>query len=361
MIGRVVEVAQDGRHLTVDRGFLTVSADGAEVGRVPLDDIGAVIVNAHGVTYSNSLIVRLAERGAGVVVCGANHNPVAWLWPVVGHHDQANRVRAQIEAPKPLSKLLWQAVIKAKIRQQGAVLHALGKTGSGFELLANRVGSGDSRKHGGTGCCAALLATAYSASTFRRDRGADGINALLNYGYAVLRAATARAICGSGLHPSVGLMHKNATMCLADDLMEPFRPIVDLVVARRAAAGTTSVDGDAKKTLAEITALDMRTERGRTPLFFCLERLATSLADIVRTRQAGSRFAACASAARIPGDRRFRTLGGCRSAVKNPRRGSPQRLYRLMWMMVLFDLPVITKKERKAATDFRKFLLDPRF
>lgn len=112
MIGRVVEIAQDGRHLAADRGFLTVSAEGDEVGRIPLDDIGVVIVNAHGVTYSNNLIVRLAERGAGVVVCGANHNPVAWLWPVVGHHDQANRMRAQMDASKPLNKRLWQGIGK---------------------------------------------------------------------------------------------------------------------------------------------------------------------------------------------------------------------------------------------------------
>ena len=276
MIGRVIEIAQDGRHLAADRGFLTVSADDGEVGRVPLDDIGVVIVNAHGVTYSNNLIVRLAERGAGVVVCGTNHNPVAWLWPVVGHHDQANRVRAQIEASKPLNKRLWQTLVKTKIRHQGAALDALGKAGSGFRLLADRVGSGDPDN------MEAQAARRYwpllFGDAFRRDRNSDGVNALLNYGYAVLRAVTARAICAAGLHPSVGISHKNAALCLADDLMEPFRPIVDLVAARLVAAGTTAVDRDAKKALAEITALDLRTERGRTPLFLCLERLATSLA-----------------------------------------------------------------------------------
>lgn len=275
MIGRVIEVAQDGRHLAADRGFLIVSVDGEEVGRVPLDDIGVVIVNAHGVTYSNNLIVRLAERGAGVVVCGTNHNPVAWLWPVIGHHDQANRVRAQIEASKPLNKRLWQALVKAKIRQQGAVLEALGRTGSGFRLLSDRVGSGDPDN------MEAQAARRYwpllFGETFRRDREAKDVNALLNYGYAVLRAATARAICGAGLHPSVGISHKNAGMCLADDLMEPFRPIIDLVVVRLAEAGISTVDRNAKKALAEVSLLDMRTDRGRTPLFLCLERLATSL------------------------------------------------------------------------------------
>ncbi len=275
MIGRVVEIAEDGRHLAVERGFMIVSAQGTEIGRVPLDDIGVVIVNAHGVTYSNNLIVRLAERGAGMVVCGANHNPVAWLWPVIGNHDQANRLRAQIEAPKPLAKRLWQALVRAKILQQGAVLEALGKPGSGFELLADRVGSGDPDN------MEAQAARRYwpllFGEDFRRDRDASGINALLNYGYAVLRSATARAVCAAGLHPSFGIWHKNAELCLVDDLMEPFRPVVDLVVARLAAAGTAEVDRDAKKALAEITALDMRTERGRTTVYLCLERLAASL------------------------------------------------------------------------------------
>jgi CRISPR-associated protein Cas1 len=275
VIGRIVEIAQDGRHLAVDRGFMTVSERGAEVGRVPLDDIGMVIVNAHGITYSNNLIVKLAERGAGVVVCGANHSPVAWLWPVVGHHDQATRLRAQIGASKPLVKRLWQALVKAKVRQQGAVLNAMGKTGAGFELMAARVNSGDPDN------MEAQAARRYwpllLGDDFRRDRDSGGVNALLNYGYAVMRATTARAVCAAGLHPSIGLQHKNGDMCLVDDLMEPFRPMVDLVVARLAVNGTTAVSRDAKKALADVTSLDMRTDKGRTPVFLCLERLAASL------------------------------------------------------------------------------------
>lgn len=283
MVGRIVEIAQDGRHLAVDRGFLTVSAEGVEVGRVPLDDIGVVMINAHGITYSNNLIVKLAERGAGVVACGANHNPVAWLWPVVGHHDQATRMRAQIEATKPLAKRLWQVLVKAKIRQQGAVLDALGRPGSGFELMADRVGSGDPDN------MEAQAARRYwpllFGEDFRRDRDAGGINGLLNYGYAVLRSATARAVCAAGLHPSLGIQHKNAELCLVDDLMEPFRPVVDLVVTRLATGGTTKVDANAKRALAEVTSLDMRTERGRTTVYLCLERLATSLGQAYESRK----------------------------------------------------------------------------
>lgn len=130
MPSRVVEIADDSRHLAVDRGFMTVSTNGAEIGRLPLDDIGALIVNAHGCTYSNNLVVRLAERGAAILVCGNNHNPVAWVWPAMMHHKQRSRIESQIEATRPLAKRLWQLVVQSKIRQQGAALAALGREGA---------------------------------------------------------------------------------------------------------------------------------------------------------------------------------------------------------------------------------------
>ncbi|MBL0899472.1 MAG: type II CRISPR-associated endonuclease Cas1 [Reyranella sp.] len=277
MPSRIVEIAEDGRHLAVDRGFMTVSAEGAEIGRVPLDDVGGLIVNAHGCTYSNNLIVRLAERGAAILVCGANHNPVAWVWPVVMHHEQRSRIESQIEATRPLAKRLWQSVVQAKIRQQGAALAALGREGAdGFDLMARRVGSGDPDN------MEAQAARRYwpllFGPDFRRDREEQGINAMLNYGYAVLRAATARAVCGAGLHPAIGLNHKSEDMALIDDLMEPFRPMIDLMVSRAVDAGHTGVTKETKRYLASVASVDMQTERGRTPVFTCLERLAQSLA-----------------------------------------------------------------------------------
>lgn len=276
MIGRIVEIAEDGRHLSVDRGFMIVQADGRELGRVPLDDIGVVIANAHGITYSNTLLTTLAERGAALVLCGRNHRPVAWLWPVVGHHAQGGRLRAQMAASRPLEKRIWQHLVKAKIAQQAAALAALGKPAGGVARLQHQVASGDPDN------LEAQAARRYwpllFGPEFRRDRDADGANAMLNYGYAVLRAATARAICAAGLHPSVGVNHRSDDLALADDLMEPFRPLVDLAVARLIDAGTLEVNREAKRGLALVTAIDMRTERGTTPLWTCLERLAVSVA-----------------------------------------------------------------------------------
>jgi CRISPR-associated protein Cas1 len=284
MPGRVVEIAEDGRHLSVSRGFLVVEGEREELGRqelgrIPLDDVGVLLVNAHGTTYSNNLLVKLAEKGAAVVLCGANHAPVAWVWPLVGNHIQAARMRAQLAAGKPLAKRLWQTLIKAKIEQQAAVAAALGKPSGAFETLAREVRSGDPDN------IEAQAARRYwpliFGPDFRRDRAAFGVNAMLNYGYTVVRSAVARAVTGAGLHPSIGIHHSNQynDMCLIDDLLEPFRPLVDLSVVRLTASGAAEVTPEIKRRLAGLVAADMATAAGTTPLGTCLERLAVSLAQ----------------------------------------------------------------------------------
>ncbi|MFQ6018486.1 MAG: type II CRISPR-associated endonuclease Cas1 [Kiloniellaceae bacterium] len=278
MIGRVVEIAEDGRHLSVLRGFMLVEENRREVARIPLDDIGMVLANAHGLSYSNNLLVKLAERGAGMVFCGPNHHPVAWLWPMDGHHTQAARMRAQMGTDRPLCKRLWRIIVRAKIAQQAAVLEAAGKPSGGVAALTRKVRSGDPEN------VEAQASRRYwpllMGPDFRRDRTLPGANALLNYGYTVLRAATARAVVATGLHPSLGIHHRNRadTMCLADDLMEPFRPLVDLKVARLRAAAREELTPEVKRELVDVLFADMHTGRGTTPLATCLERLAMSLA-----------------------------------------------------------------------------------
>jgi CRISP-associated protein Cas1 len=283
MIGRVVEIASDGRHLAVLRGFMTISSEGAEVARVPLDDIGVLLCHAHGLTYSNNLLVELSQRGAAVVLCGPNHMPLAWVWPLDGHHVQALRMRHQLEADEPLRKRLWQGLVRAKIAQQGAVLKRFGKEDGAFDLLARKVRSGDPEN------MEAQAARRYwpllMGKDFRRDRQSGGTNAMLNYGYTVLRAGVARSVTSAGLHPSIGLHHSNRgnPMCLVDDLMEPFRPLIDYLVVRLAADGEGDVTPSVKGSLASVLSLDMATARGTTPVSTCLERLTISLATAFET------------------------------------------------------------------------------
>jgi CRISPR-associated protein Cas1 len=284
MIGRVVEVSGSKRHLALLRGFMTVHSDGDEIARIPLDDIGVLIANAHGLTYTNALLVALAERGVGVVICGHNYAPVSWLWPVEGNHVQARRMRLQIQATKPLQKRLWQRLIQKKISLQAAAMRLRGLESTPVEALIGKVRSGDpenieaqsSRRYWGP----------MFGADFRRDRSLGGPNELLNYGYTVLRSATARAVVAAGLHPSLGIHHRRATnsMCLIDDLMEPFRPFVDLLTARLLDQGVASLTRTAKEELAGLTTTDARTSKGRTPVVTCLERAATSLAQSYESR-----------------------------------------------------------------------------
>lgn len=278
MTGRVVEIAEEGRHLAKSRGFLTVSAGGEEIGRVPLDDVAAVVASAHGITYSNNLLVALAERRAPLVVCGSNHRPAAFLWAAEGHHEQGGRMADQAAAAKPLKKRLWQQLVAAKIENQGATLQAVGAPHQGFHLLARKVRSGDPEN------VEAQASRRYwpllFGESFRRDRGAGGVNALLNYVYTVLRAGTARAIMAAGLHPSLGLAHRQRgnAFALADDLMEPFRPLADLLVHDLLREGSEALDRETKPRLARILITDMSTAEGVTPVGLCLERLTLSVA-----------------------------------------------------------------------------------
>ncbi|MFM7344671.1 MAG: type II CRISPR-associated endonuclease Cas1 [Tagaea sp.] len=274
---RVIEIAEAGRHLSAERGFLVVSDREREIGRAPLEDILAVVATGHGLTYTNALLVRLCELGAALVICAPNFRPVGWVWPMAGHHLQAGRMRVQSNASEPLKKRVWQVLVRAKIQRQQATLEAEGKPAGGFGLLARSVRSGDPEN------IEAQAARRYwpllMGPEFRRDTEGGGTNALLNYGYAVLRAATARAVAGGGLHPSLGVHHANAenAFCLVDDLMEPFRPVVDRIAAGLVAEGTASLTPAAKAKLAGVVATDLLTEAGRTPVATCIERLVSSL------------------------------------------------------------------------------------
>jgi CRISPR-associated protein Cas1 len=188
-------------------------------------------------------------------------------------------MRRQLAAEDSLCRRLWQVIVRAKIAQQAAVLERVGQPHGSFDMLARKVRSGDPEN------IEAQAARRYwpllMGEDFRRDRDSGGRNAMLNYGYTVLRAGTARAVVAAGLHPSIGLHHSNRgnPMSLVDDLMEPFRPLVDFLVVRLLKDGEAEVTPSVKKSLALVLSLDVATARGTTPLSTCLERLAFSVAE----------------------------------------------------------------------------------
>lgn len=281
---RIVDIATDGLHLSVHRGFLMVEQEREEIGRVALDDIHAVIVHAHGVTWTGNLVARLAERGTPIVFCGSNHSPIAVTLPLEGHHAQCARMWAQWNVSRPLAKQLWRRIVQAKIAMQGSLLESRGAPGSaGFALIARRVKSGDPDNVEAQ--AARRYWPALMGKDFRRDRNQAGANALLNYGYAVMRATVARAVVAAGLHPTIGIQHANRgnAFALADDLVEPFRPLVDALVATLAGQDVEALDPPLKRRFARLIAFDLRIGGEASPVSVAAQRLAQSLAQSFET------------------------------------------------------------------------------
>jgi len=286
MQNRIVEIASDDVHLSLMRGFLKLAREGQEVGRVPVPDIGAVLIRGYGASLSLNMAARLAEENIPVILCGSDQAPSSILWPLNGHHAQGRIMQAQSELSRPKQKRLWQALVQAKILAQAYVLEADGHTANDLRMMARQVRSGDPDN------LEARAARAYwprlmSAleDGFKRDTAASGLNSWLNYGYAVLRAGAARAIVSAGLHPSFSLHHESRgeALRLSSDMMEPFRAYVDLKVARMAKSlAETGMDLDKarKSEIISVLNLDLHTPYGASPVQTCLNRLCQSLARI---------------------------------------------------------------------------------
>ena len=231
-------------------------------------------------SYTNNLLVALAERGAPVVLCAANHNPAGMLIPVDGNYNQAKRFDAQIAASKPTHKRMWAEIVRSKVQQQAAVIEAIGGNPIPLNAMLSKIKSGDPANIEAQ--AARLYWTQLMGNEFRRDQNSGGLNAMLNYGYTILRACTARSVIAAGLHPTISLYHSNANnaMRLVDDLMEPFRPMVDLKVWQLAQQSETELQPNTKRALVHVMYDDMQTDFGATPVMTCIQRLATSLVQV---------------------------------------------------------------------------------
>lgn len=285
-----MEVADEGRHLSVFRGFLKVTQDDTELGRVPLDDITALILSGHQITLSKNLMVELSERKAIIVVCGENWHPISYTLPFDAHYESAGTLRDQISAPKPLKKQLWKKVVQAKINNQVLILQRHKpetKVIKRLEMLRRKTKSGDPDNTEAQ--AAKLYWPELMGNQFRRDRSSADINGFLNYGYTVLRAATARAVCAAGLHPSLGIHHGSRVnaFALVDDLMEPFRPLVDSVAKNIYSDGDkkAGLTAEKKRALAAVLREDMVTDVGISPVINCLAKLAQSMTASLACKQ----------------------------------------------------------------------------
>lgn len=283
MIKRTLEISREAAHLTVRRKQFVLKRDGQIVGSVPCEDIGVVLVDHPGATYSHAALAALAEHDAALVICGANHLPVAVLLPMVDHSQVVWRINDQLAVGKPLRKQLWKQIVQAKVRAQAANLPVDSPARRKLLALAQLVRSGDPAN------VEAHAARVYwqhylPEEVFRRDADGRELNALLNYGYAVLRAAVARALVASGLLPALGLHHSNRSnaFCLADDLMEPLRPLVDDRARELYRQGYTELTQECKARLLELLAEPVLFAGEQGPLMVNLHRMTASLARCYR-------------------------------------------------------------------------------
>lgn len=233
MTDRVLEIAESPARIHLALESLQIDQPGREPVRIPLEDLGVLVLSHPQAQISSAALQAIAMVGGAVLVCDTKHQPAGLLLPLQGHFIQAERMARQAGASLPLKKRLWQQIVKAKVKAQASLLKLVRGKDEGLGIMARQIRSGDE------GNLEAQAARRYWRALigdpeFRRDREADDANRFLNYGYAVLRAQVARSLCACGLHPALGLQHHNkySNFPLADDLMEPYRPFVDAVVVQ---------------------------------------------------------------------------------------------------------------------------------
>ena len=249
---------------------------------IPIEDIGVVVLDNRQITITQGLVEALLENNCAIITCDNAHLPVGLMLPLCGNTTQSERFRLQIDASLPLKKQLWQQTVQCKIRNQAAVLqntrNAIVKN---MLAWAGEVKSGDSDNLEGRAAAYYWRNLFPDILGFTRDRNGLPPNNLLNYGYAILRAVVARALVGSGLLPTLGIHHHNRynAYCLADDIMEPYRPYVDALVCRLVSDGhiTEELTTELKRELLQIPTLDVMINGKRSPLMVAVGQTTASL------------------------------------------------------------------------------------
>ena len=253
----------------------------AESKSIPIEDIGVILLDHQQITITQALLAKLLENNVALITCDGTHHPVGLMLNLEGNTLQSQKHQLQIEATVPLKKQLWQQTIISKIQNQSILLNLLRIENKYLQNLSLNVKSGDSDNS------EAKAANYYwkhlfpDFLEFRRERYGPPPNNLLNYGYAILRALVARALVSSGLLPTLGIFHRNQynAYCLADDIMEPYRPFVDMQVFQivRNNGRDLEMSTEKKKQLLAVPALDVMIDGKKSPLMNAVSRTTASL------------------------------------------------------------------------------------
>ncbi len=247
----------------------------------PIEDIGILIIDHQQITITQGLIAALLDNNVALITCDTTHHPTGLLLPLAGNTQQSERFRDQVDATQPLKKNLWQQTVQQKIRNQASVLRKLGVPTENMMHWASSVRSGDPDNFEARAAAYYWKNIFPEELDFTRERNGFPPNNLLNYGYAILRAVVARGLVASGLLPTLGIHHRNKynAYCLADDIMEPYRPFVDQIVKEIVHSGAhyQELDKTLKQQLLGIPVMDVWIEGDRSPLMVGLQRTTSSL------------------------------------------------------------------------------------
>lgn len=249
---------------------------------IPVEDIGIVILDHFGVSTSQYLISKLLENNVAVIFCNEKHHPTGLLLNLDGNSVQSEKFKAQINSSLPLRKNLWQQTVSSKISNQSNLLKSIGIETSNMESWATKVNSGDTKNLEARASVYYWKNLFPKEMDFYRDRYGEPPNNLLNYGYAILRAVVARGLVASGLLPTLGIHHRNKynAYCLADDIMEPYRPYVDKIVCSLVNKNMDlyELTIEIKKELLQLPASEIIINNERSPLMVGLQKTTASLA-----------------------------------------------------------------------------------
>lgn len=247
---------------------------------IPIEDIGVVILDHKQVTITQALMAELLDNNVAIVTCDERHLPTGLMLPLDCNHIQTERFKKQIEASEPLKKQMWQQTIMSKILGQAKLLSSEQIDNKNMHAWSQQVRSGDADNLEGR-AAAYYWKNIFHNSNFVRGQEGDPPNNLLNYGYSIVRAMMARALVAAGLLPSLGIHHHNRynAYCLADDIMEPYRPFVDLAVLQllRHTADISELTPAIKRELLGITTMDVNIENHRSPMMIAVQTTANSV------------------------------------------------------------------------------------
>lgn len=284
MTDRILEIAETPAKISLHCDCLRVEARGREPQRIPMEEVGLLLLANPQIQISAAALQALARAGSAVLVCDDKCLPVAELLPLQSHNLHSERLRKQIAVKEPSKKRLWQQIVQAKLKSQGALLQRLRGKDFGLTAMARLVKSGDTDNLEGQGA-RKYWSNLFGDASFIRDRDEPDQNRFLNYGYAIVRAQVARAICSTGLNPALGLHHHNRydSFPLADDLIEPFRSLVDEKVVELLAAfePRSEMTPDIRKALIAVlhkrVSYDGESLQLSHAIFKCAQRLSALL------------------------------------------------------------------------------------